>query len=568
MKVNLLLALLFCSTIGFSQGIKLSDLTNYLTKNSISEIDRSLKAKGWVFYEDEASTHEGVIVKVWTYKLNPKTDKAVAWMSVSFKDQKPLRALYEIFDYSLTIPFSTSIYESGFQFEDIKSDDKEFKKRYSTSKYYLYEYQAKDYDKGYQFDLIVKSSELDSRNGTKYTYYDNGQLKTEYVVKDDKLEGYQKSYHENGNLRKEGNWKNDNEDGLFKFYDEDGVLKSDETYVDGKLQGPAHFYYPNGRVEMSSMYSYGKKTGLCEEYTEDGDLISKTNYIGDQRFGEYTEYVKGKESFKCAYINDELSGYFTETLYDENYQPYAVVKGLFSGGYLQGKVVGMYSGTKDTLSIRQYENGTPKGEWRYYDKNKEISKRMTFVDGHAAVCSYYENGELSERIELKNTTEDFWFFEYNYTGSKSSITMNYRVPRYELDKNHNEFNAFEAETAIFEKESTLDSYYKYGLYSYENDVLIFSGNYNENNEKSGQWERYFKSQKIKSNLTYVDNKLVKEEFISKKGKPFSGKIIYEMVGTRFTITVKDGLRNGPTEEKDLETKEVVIYNYVNGEFIN
>lgn len=568
MKVNLLLALLFCSTIGFSQGIKLSDLTNYLTKNSISEIDRSLKAKGWVFYEDEASTHEGVIVKVWTYKLNPKTDKAVAWMSVSFKDQTPLRALYEIFDYSLTIPFSTSIYESDFRFEDIKSDDKEFKKRYSTSKYYLYEYQAKDYDKGYQFDLIVKSSELDSRNGTKYTYYDNGQLKTEYVVKDDKLEGYQKSYHENGNLRKEGNWKNDNEDGLFKFYDEDGVLKSDETYVDGKLQGPAHFYYPNGRVEMSSMYSYGKKTGLCEEYTEDGDLISKTNYIGDQRFGEYTEYVKGKESFKCAYINDELSGYFTETLYDENNQAYAVVKGFFSKGYLDGKVIGMYSGTKDTLSIRQYENGTPKGEWRYYDKNKEISKRMTFVNGHAAVCSYYENGELSERIELKNTTEDFWFFEYNYTGLKSSITMNYRVPRYELDKNHNEFNAFETETAIFEKESTSDSYYKYGLYSYENDVLIFSGNYNENNEKSGQWERYFKSQKIKSNLTYVDNKLVKEEFISKKGKPFSGKIIYEMVGTRFTITVKDGLRNGPTEEKDLETKEVVIYNYVNGEFVN
>src|SRR6218665_826710 len=562
MKIRLLLALLLCSTLGFSQGIKLSDITNYLSKNTIGEIDKSLKSKGWLYYEDEESSVEGVQVKVWAYKHNPKTNKAVAWMSISFKDNIPLRALYEIFDYSLTIPFSTSAYDNGFRFEDIKQDEKEFKKRLSTSKFYLYEYQAKDYDKGYQFDVVVKSSILDTRNGKKYTYYDNGQIKTEYSVKDDELSGLQKSYYENGNLKKEGNWDKDKETGLFKFYDENGVLENDETYSSGELHGPAHFYYPDGTMEYSCVYFYGKKNGVAEKYNEEGKLISKTNYVADKRFGEYLEFVNGNESFKCSYIEDELNGSFKETLYDENNEAYATVKGYYKKGYLDGKIVGLYLGSNDTLSVRQYENQLPKGVWRYYDKNKELSKRMTFVNGHASVSEYFEDGKVTDRIEMKNMTADYWFFEYMYTTDKSKITVNYRVPTYELDKNYNEFTAFETETAIFEVESTLDSYYKYGYYAYENEVLVFSGNYDENDEKSGQWERYFKSQKIKSVLAYESNEVLKEEFFNKKGKPFSGKVVYEMVGKRFSIAVKDGLRNGPTEEKDLETKEVVIYNYI------
>ncbi len=568
MKIKLLLALLLCSTLGFSQGIKLSDITNYLSKNTVTEIDKSLKSKGWLYYNDETSDVEGVVVKVWAYQHNPKTNKAVAWMSISYKDNTPLRALYEIFDYTLTIPFSTSTSANGFVFEDIKQDDKEFKKRYATSKYYLYEYQAKDYDKGYQFDIVVKSSILDARNGKKYTYYDDGQVKTEYFLKNDELNGLQKSYHENGNIKKEGNWVNDKESGLFKFYNEDGVLENDETYVNGVLEGPAHFYYPNGTMEYSCDYSYGKKNGLAQKYDENGKIISKTNYIGDKRFGEYTEYVNGQESFKCYYIKDELSGPYTETLFDEDDKPYATVKGTYKEGYFDGKIIGYYLGTKDTLSVRTYQNQLPSGEWRYYDKNKQLSKRMSFVNGHASVSEYFSNGKVTDRIEMKSATDEYWFFEYVYGSDDSKVTVNYRVPTYELAKNYNEFSAFESETAIFDVESTLDSYYKYGFYSYENKVLIFSGNYNEENAKSGQWERFFKGQKVKSTLEYVDGEVAREMFYSKKGKPFSGKVVYEMIGTRFSISVKDGMRNGPTEEKDLETKEVSVYNYVNGELVN
>lgn len=567
MKTVLLLCFLLIGTIGNAQSIKLGDLTNFLTKSSLAEIDKTLKAKGWMYYNIETTKVEGVMTKVWTYKLNPKTSKAVAWMSISYKDDAPLEALYEIFDYTLTMPFSSSTYEYGFKFEHIEQNDNEFKKRYSTSKFYLYEYQAKEYEKGYQFNLVLKGSVLDGRNGKKKSYYDNGQVKTEYEMKDGELNGIQTSYHENGNLKKEGNWKNDKEDGVFKFYNENGQLESDETYVNGELNGPAHFYYDNGNMEYSCVYSYGKKTGLAEKYNEKGELFSKTNYLLDKRFGDYTEYVKGKESFKASYSGDVLYGSFTENLYNSEDEHYATVTGRYKDGYLDGKVIGKYL-NGDTLSVRQYKDQKPMGEWRYYDKDKKMSKRMTFVNGSASVSEYFEDGKVVDRIELKNTTEDYWFFQYDYTAGKSKVTVNYRVPRYELEPNYNEFSAFESETGIFELESTLETPYKYGYYAYENDVLIFSGNYDENNEKSGQWERYFKSQKIKSVLLYSAGEISKEEFFNKKGKPFSGKVVYEMVGTHFTITVKDGLRNGPTIEKDLETKKEEIYNYVNGESVN
>lgn len=565
MKQLALLLLLSFGTFSFAQSIKLTDLTGFLTKKSVNEIKTQLESKGWLFYEKEDSHIAGVETWVWTYSYTAKTDKAVAWMSVGFDGTTPIRAQYEIFDYDLTAPFSSSIYDSNFKFEHIEQDEKEFTKRYANDKYYLIEYDGIGYETGDQFEVILKESKADVRNGVKKTFYDDGQLKSEYTMYDGKLNGKSTSYYEDGTIKKIGTWRNDKEHGLFQFYNEDGTLDSDEMYMDGKLDGPAHFYFPNGKLQSAYEYKYGKKSGLAQEYDEAGNLEMEYKYIGGEKFGEYKEYTNGIESFKCFYLSDKLSGPYTQTLFNEDNEPYATVKGSYKDDFLDGTIVGMYLNTKDTLSIRKYANSFPVGEWRYYSKAKKLTKRIQFKTNDRNVMQYFEDGIMTEEVVFTKEDADYWYFTYVYNNGDAIINASYRIPFVELEPNQHVFTVFEDETQIFEDAGVVDSYYKYGPYLYENKVLKYSGNYNESSQKFGKWSRLYKASGVNCELTMEDGVLMSEYFLSKKGKPYSGKIVYEMSGSRNSIAVKNGLRNGVTEEKVLADKTVYITNYINGE---
>lgn len=563
MKAILLSFALIASSFLFAQGIKITDLTGYLNKSSVDEIKSSLESKGWVFYKKE-NADNGNITWIWTYKYNPSNDKAVAWMTVYFDKGKPVRAFYEIFDMELTFPFSTSIYKNGFQFEEIDQDEREFKNRYASNDFYLWEYQSKDYKKGYQFDCVKKFSNEDERNGTKKSYYDSGKLKSEYELRDGMFEGKTTIYYENGNLKQVSNWKEDKEEGICQFYSEDGLLESDETYKYGHLDGPANFYYPNGKLKSTYMYSYDKKNGEAKEYDEDGDLTTSYRFIGGERFGEYKEYVKGQESFRCFYLSGKLSGPYTETLFDEENKPYATVKGNYKDDYLDGTIIAYYLDSKDTLSIRRYKDQRPLGEWRYYDENKQLSKRVVFIDQKANTMQYYTNGQLLETTTLLKEDDGYWYFQYLYTGSSYSLITYYRVPKEELEPNKHEFTSFENETQINEADNIEDTYYKYGLYLLDDKILSYTGNYDDSNLKTGEWTCFYKSAKVTRTDTFENGELVKETYTNKKGKPYSGKLSYERNGNKYSIEIKDGLRNGTSMITNSKEKTTYITNYING----
>lgn len=564
MKHLLLIIVFSCFGTAFSQGIKLQDLVDFIAKPTVEDVRKTLEAKGWVFYKKEASNISGVDSWTWSYKYNAKTKEAVAWMTVSCDGTKPLRTFYEIFDYSLTSPFTMDLYKSKFTFEDIDSDNEEFKRRYATSTHYLYEYQSKDSDDGVRYECILRSSKADSRNGDKVSYYASGAVKSEYRVVDGKLNGKETSYHENGKLQRTGTWWNDKEKGLFQFYDKDGVLESDETYMDGKLDGPAHEYYPNGKVKLSENYIYGKRSGDLQRFDENGNMTSTTPYLYGKRLGVYKEFHNGQESFVCLYIRDSLNGTYTETLFDENDQPYAKVSGSYKNDYLDGTILAFYLNDKDTLSIRHYENMHPKGEWRYYDRNKQLTKRMRFENGHAAVMEYFEEGSRIEEILMTKTDKVFWYFEYNYDAKGAIIQAHYRVPQFRMEPNEHEFTYFESETGIFADEGVVDSHYKYGPYVYETNVLKYSGDYNEDGHKSGTWTRLYKKSGVTCEIVYEDGDFISEYFRSKKGKPYSGKLVFDSGKVHYSIAIKDGVRHGITEEKSLEDGTVSKSNYVDG----
>ncbi len=70
----------------------------------------------------------------------------------------------------------------------------------------------------------------DKRDGEWKAYFDNGKLQSEGFFKEDKRTGISKVYYENGKLRYEGAYANDNKIGHWKFYNEQGKLVKEEDF--------------------------------------------------------------------------------------------------------------------------------------------------------------------------------------------------------------------------------------------------------------------------------------------------------------------------------------------------
>lgn len=564
MKFTYLLLLLFTVNI-HAQSISINELKGFLNKSSVNDVKNYIEPKGWKFYRTK-NEENGLVSNTWTYKYTAKTDEAVAWLTITADNNKPVRTMYEIFDFSLTMPFNSSIYESDFKFEHIEQSETEFTKRYATSEFYMWEYQNKDFSKGYQYELIRKYSKADFRNGLTKKYYPSGQLKSEYEMKEGKLHGESRAYYENGKLKKIAHWKADKEEGLAQFFDENGVLFSDETYVNGRLEGPANFYYSNGQISESVNYSFGKKSGESKMYSENGKLEKVVNYIGGVKFGVYKEYTNGLESFSCFYINDTLSGAFKENFINNEGETYATASGFMKKGLVDGKYIGYYVKNRDTMFVKTFKNERPVGVWRYFDDKGQLEQQVKFNNGHAEVQEFYSNNVLFERLKMTKSTNDYWYFTYQLFEGKEQITAEFRVPAEELEPNKSEFNVFYRETGLNDDRTVVDASLKFGPYKYESEYISFEGDYSGGGFKMGEWKRFYKKPKVTATLMFDDTGLLIEELFTKSnGKIFNGKLKYTLNGeSTTTIEIKNGVRNGFTVEVDQSGNELSRKKYENG----
>ena len=66
------------------------------------------------------------------------------------------------------------------------------------------------------------------------------------------------------------------------FYNS-GQLKSEWSYEDGKLEGSLVTYFENGQLESKRTYSNGALAGILETYYESGQLKSKGQYMDGKK---------------------------------------------------------------------------------------------------------------------------------------------------------------------------------------------------------------------------------------------------------------------------------------------
>jgi antitoxin component YwqK of YwqJK toxin-antitoxin module len=95
--------------------------------------------------------------------------------------------------------------------------------------------------------------------------------------KGERIKKYYKEFYENGKIKIEGAIKNDKREGIWTYFYENGNIWSVGNYVDGKAQGKFTQYYENGKLWAYTFY----KDDIKEKdifFDNNGKVLSENKY--------------------------------------------------------------------------------------------------------------------------------------------------------------------------------------------------------------------------------------------------------------------------------------------------
>lgn len=100
------------------------------------------------------------------------------------------------------------------------------------------------------------------------------------------------SFYENGALKHEVILKNGKPEGLATTYYESGKVLSKVDWKEGKRHGKGVIYYENGNVQQENEYVDGVRCCISRDYTENGTLAQVTILDSMGRIVDYYSYKK------------------------------------------------------------------------------------------------------------------------------------------------------------------------------------------------------------------------------------------------------------------------------------
>ena len=347
--------------------------------------------------------------------------------------------------------------------------------------------------------------ESGKRNGSSKTYKD-GKLIREEKYSKGRLDGYKcytmdgkliseaqvkrgelvvNMYYENGNLRSEGVLKNDEKEGVWNFYYKNGALQSTETYVNGLIEGIDSAFYAYGALSSIYTYEKGENTGANRRFYRTGNFSSQEWQQNDELNGWYTSYrVDGTVESKTYYLDNEKQGKsYNCDLKGRPYECYVYENGFLEEYY-----------ELDTLgNVRNKTSlGFGKHQLKQYYKNGKPRIVVSYLNGkaHGDVVWYFSDGA----IDVKGTYYDGsrhgkwqWFNADGSTNLVGSYIFGDRV---------GEWKSYD-----------------------ETGKLAYVGNYNLTGNREGKWVYYHPEGKASLIRYYVDGEIDgKAEYFDANGK--------------------------------------------------
>jgi antitoxin component YwqK of YwqJK toxin-antitoxin module len=549
-----------CSNIN-AQKLSLTDLTNLCNKKNWEDVNQTLLAKNWTYYDSEKGSTYKYNTITWSFNKDYYNDKAQGWFYLYTYEGFPNKISYSVFNKESYSLIQNSIAAAGFKLVNSEIEDNEVISTYSNASYTLTisTEKRKDTDwserstTAYRITLIKKAGIYDESNGKKTDYYYSDVVKLEYNLSNGKLNGQFKSYYENGNLKMTGNYLNGEKNGLFKEYNEDGNIEAEYSMINAALNGPLKTFYSNGKLKRTGTYLNGDEHGNFVEFDELGNKEAEYVMSKGLKNGVLKIYENGKLSYSSTFQNDVKKGQHVEYYYDDE------------SGLLNLKLVG------------EYLNDEKNGAWKLYyikDSKEQLLTLETYskgikngafqeVKGDSLIIGTYRNDEIHGKYRVYRDFTKMLFGGVIKTDT-SKVT---------LIADGNYYEGFKS------------GYWKnYDL----TNTLRSEGQFLSDNE-IGEWKYYYTnwSDGKQGNMPYsqklfliqnysngkLDGKSTRYSYLNEEEYPCSEndenknpldtckRYVYKKVFE--TSYYKNGMLNGPFEIKDSVNNTIVKGNFKN-----
>jgi len=201
-------------------------------------------------------------------------------------------------------------------------------------------------------------------NSVYRDYYNNGQLRLIFTLKEGNLDGDYLGYYENGNIQDSSHFDNGFLHGNCKSYNKKGQLILEEDYKhDTLLSYRGLYYYKNGKIEAEEKLFFDigslKKNPFIKISTHTEGSDPSINYNKDLSISTMKSHGKQLEYFKNGKLKSE--GFTVNNLFEGSYKWYN------KDGTLAGE--------------GSYQNDKKEGTFIYYSKTGQITKIETWKVG-------------------------------------------------------------------------------------------------------------------------------------------------------------------------------------------
>ncbi|MEI6437022.1 MAG: hypothetical protein WCP32_19530, partial [Bacteroidota bacterium] len=320
-----------------------------------------------------------------------------------------------------------------------------------------------EYKRGFIVDRqrINRKDANGRKQGRWYIFYNQGNLKSEVVYRDDKKNGYLKEYAENGDLLK-----------ISKYIDD--IIQPEAEEIQ-KIQ-VQNEYYPDGKIRVSAMFRNGIQEGIKREYAADGNIEKAYLYKNGAIIGDGIVKEDGNRD-----------GYW------KDYYPDGSLKA--EGNYDNGKQIGLWKYYHPNGKIEQTgkfnKQGKLDGNWKWYFDNSELLKEENYRNGlrDGLSTEYDETGKLIVEGEFINDNEDGPWFELIgdsfIRGAYRDGLRNGMWYNFYLDRN----GANTDSLCYFKGGFIEDNPDGKHIYYWENGKVKDEGSY-VNGKKEGDWFKY------------------------------------------------------------------------------
>lgn len=574
-KITLTISLtLFTCLSIFGQKLTLTDLTSLCSKKNWEDVNQSLLAKKWTYYDSEKGNTYKYNTITWSFNKDYYSEKAQAWFYLYTYEGYPNKISYSVFNKESYSIIQNSIASAGFKLVNSEIEDNEIISTYDNANYTLkvstekrdksndYSWESKSLT-AYNFTLIKKAGIYDPDNGKKTDYYFDGTVKAEYTLINGKINGTLKVYNENGTIKRTGNYTNDLENGLFKEYDESGNLDAEYIMLNGKKNGVLKIY-EDGKLSYSNTFKDDSKNGQHIEYyynDETGKLQLKQigDYLNDEKNGTWKLFFIEEDNTERLlkfenYIRDTKSGLFQDIKGD------SLIVGSYKNDELHGEykvyrdfVKSLFGGVIRTdisklilINEGSYYEGLKSGYWRNYDLTGTLRSEGRFSSGQeTGEWKHYYTNYTNDKGESESYAKQLFLIQ-NYSSGKLDGKATRYSYLYEEEYPCSEIN---------ENKNPLDTCIRY-VYQ-----KVFETTFYKNNKLNGPFELRDSINGIIAKGNFKDDLRDGEWLQRYSDKDINNEIYFTYQKGNY---IKDK-REGKWVQYYIEGKISETFNYRNGE---